>query len=241
MKKHLAILVASLFLVLPVKLIGQSDAGIVQQYKYREAVVDAMVAEESEICSTLVSIRPENAYLSWSNGYVLMLTWTNNFSSCSAGDTVIITWGDTWATAVPELKDWYRKHPADTTDRILRTKQLLGLPPSCSKTSFIELWVKPSDLFRPAYDSAIDKKYSGIQFPANATQDYIDWFDNNIITSYYPPRSTVTLPWTRLGYTYDWGSSGNKVGLSEFIIKKNARVIIKTKSRSEDYLSAITK
>ena len=76
---------------------------------YKEAVIDAMVAEESEICSTLVAIKPYNNYLTWSNGYVLVVTWTKYCSSYTVGDTISISWGETWVTAVPELKDWYKK------------------------------------------------------------------------------------------------------------------------------------
>src|ERR1035437_8381278 len=78
---------------------------------YKEAVIDAMVAEESEVCSTLVAIKPDNNYLTWSNGYVLIVTWTKYCSGYSVGDTISLSWGETWLTAVPELKDWYKRNP----------------------------------------------------------------------------------------------------------------------------------
>ncbi len=202
---------------------------------YREAVIDAMVADSSEICSTLVAIRPDNKYLSWSNGYVLVVTWTKYKSSYPVGDTISTSWGEAWVTAVPEMKDWYKKHPVPRENIVLRTEQLLGLPKDSKNSYFVEMWVKPEDLLRPAYDNEIDDNTCGLSFPATASAGYISWFNNNIITSYYPPTTAKQYPWTRLGYTYDWGNPSNEIGLSEFIVKKNARVIVKSVYPTIDY------
>jgi hypothetical protein len=204
--------------------------------KYGTAVIDAMVTEESEICSTLVAIKPDNNYLSWSNGYVLVVTWTKYCSGYLVGDTISLSWGETWVTAVPELKDWYKNHPVSPDKVTLRTEQLLGLPLNSGDSCFVEIWVKPDDLFRPAYDNEIDDKTSGLNFPANVSPGYVTWFNNNIISSYYPPKGSNKYPWTRLGYTYDWGNPSNEIGLSEFVIKKNSKVIIKSKRSTNDYL-----
>jgi hypothetical protein len=203
---------------------------------YNEAVIDAMVTEEGEICSTLVAIKPDNNYLTWSNGYVLVVTWTKYCSSYTVGDTISISWGETWVTAVPELKDWYKKNPVSPDKITLRTEQLLGLPVKSEDSCFVEMWAKPDDLFRPAYDNEIDKKVSGLKFPVNVSSDYVTWFNNNIISSYYPSNGSNKYPWTRLGYTYDWGNPSTKIGLSEFVIKKNSKVIIKSKLPTKDYL-----
>ena len=36
----------------------------------------------------------------------------------------------------------------------------------------------------------------------------------------------MRFPWTRLGYTYDWGNSTSEIGLSEFVIKNNSQVTV---------------
>jgi len=203
---------------------------------YNEAVIDAMVANESEICSTLVVIRPDNKYLYWSNGYVLVVTWTASCSKYTVGDTVSTSWGEIWVTVVPELKDLYKKNPVSTDKITLRTEQILGLPLNSPDSCFVEIWVKPKDLLRPAYDNEIDKNYSENYFPDKVRSDYITWFNNNIISSYYPSKGTSKYPWTRLGYTYDWGNPDNKIGLSEFIIRKDSKVIIRSKQSTENYL-----
>ncbi len=73
-------------------------------------------------------------------------------------------------------------------------------------------------------------------FFRKVSSDYITWFNDNIIYSYYPQKDKNKYPWTRLGYTYDWGNPVNEVGLSEFIIKKDARVIVKSIQSTEDYI-----
>jgi hypothetical protein len=213
---------------------NQDDSTLAKNYKV--AVIDAMVAEESEICSTLVAITPNNNYLNWSNGYVLVVTWTKYCSGYSVGDTISLSWGETWVTAVPELKDWYKRNPVPHDKLTLRTEQLLGLPVNSHDSCFVELWAKPDDLFRPAYNNEINTKLSGNNFPVNVSSGYVTWFNNNIIASYFPPNGSYKYPWTRLGYTYDWGNPSTKIGLSEFVLKKNSKVIIKSKLPTKDYI-----
>jgi hypothetical protein len=96
----------------------------------------------------------------------------------------------------------------------------------------VELWVKPESLFRPTPDTEITDTTVSLNFPANATSDYKEWFNSNIINSYYPMKN----PWTRLGYTYDWGDSTTHVGLSEFILEQNATAMVKSVTPTVDYL-----
>lgn len=45
-------------------------------------------------------------------------------------------------------------------------------------------------------------------------------------------------PWTRLGYTYDWGSrSSNKYGLSEFVIMPGSKVEVRFTKNIKSYLN----
>jgi hypothetical protein len=42
-------------------------------------------------------------------------------------------------------------------------------------------------------------------------------------------------PWTRLGYTYDWGNPESEVGLSEFVVAAGSTVSIEAVSDNETY------
>lgn len=51
----------------------------------------------------------------------------------------------------------------------------------------------------------------------------------------YDPKTGPPYPWTRLGYTYDWGNAKSRVGLSEFVIRKGARLTVHSVSTTEGY------
>ncbi len=99
MKRLIIILIIPLFFIAngckseddPVTAIETSN-----EEMYEEAIRDAMVAEEGEIYTNLIAIKPENSYLNWSNGYVLVVTWTKYSSSYPVSDTVATWWGETW-------------------------------------------------------------------------------------------------------------------------------------------------
>jgi hypothetical protein len=193
--------------------------------RYRQAIVDAMVAEESERSSNLVAIRRDNPDLSWQdiNGqaYVLVTTWTAWDTNYTVGQRASAVY-DMWVTAVPELRTWWQSKYDGRIDTTLRLEQLLGLAPGRKKTRFLTVWVRPQDLFRPAGDPEIDDAAAGPELQSTVDFDYRTWFNNSIIYSYYPKTS----PWTRLGYTYDWNGQYGERGLSEFVVRKGADIVV---------------
>lgn len=208
---------------------------------YQIAVWDAMVAEESEIVNTLTSISKDNPDLIWQQidgeDYVLVATFTDLIRSFLFKYEVNTYWGETWVTVVPELKDWFNNNDVKPENYIIRTKQLLGLPPGSYCSRVAEFWVKPEDLYRPAYNYEIAGTSSDIFFDGTETTDYKTWFNANIIYSYYPERDGTPYPWTRLGYTYDWGNENSEVGLSEFVVKEESQIIVKSLETLEEYLA----
>ncbi|MCL4692577.1 MAG: hypothetical protein KJ060_08715, partial [Candidatus Hydrogenedentes bacterium] len=118
----------------------------------------------------------------------------------------------------------------------LRAEQLLGLPPHDGKTRFVEFWVDPSDLFRPSPDPAVTDHEAELDFPGSelfvtVSSEYVDWYESQVAISYGPDG----YPWTRLGYTYDWGNPLTEVGLSEFVIRTGATVTVKSVTLNADY------
>lgn len=203
---------------------------------YAQAIDDAVIAKPSEIYSELTPIVETNLNLSWrgepGDKSVLVVTWTKYDSSYPVGETVNTKWGDTWITVVPEIKTFFKNHVDPSSNLTLRAKQLLGLPPNSTNLYFVELWVNPQSLFRPTPDSEINDTVSQLTFPSSATAAYKEWFNDNIIYSYFPPG----YPWTRLGYTYDWGASGSHVGLSEFVLEQYSMVTVESVTPTLDYL-----
>lgn len=204
---------------------------------YHNAIIDAMEADEDEIDSNLVAITKSNQYLTWNDNdadqRVLVVTLTKYPGSYTVGDTDTTWWGDTWVTVVPEMKDWFDRNAVAQENAELRAKQLLGLPPDDGSTHCAEFWVSPDDLFRPAPDNEITDRTAGLDFPAATATWYKEWFNANIIYSYFPMR----YPWTRLGYTYDWGNEESEIGLSEFVVMQNARIVVESVSTTLTYLN----
>jgi hypothetical protein len=48
--------------------------------------------------------------------------------------------------------------------------------------------------------------------------DYPTWFNNRKSNVYFNADYQKTWPWSRLGYTYDWGRPNNPIGGSEFML-----------------------
>ncbi len=164
-----------------------------------------------------------------------------------------------WVTAVPEMNRFLRKagyHPA--TIPPLRIEQLLGMPPKSvegEKRVFVEFWVWPKDLFRPSPDPEITDHEATVDFPTAVSRyltynpealimtwvdsadgymnlTYVEWFENLKSISYTGP---TPYPWTRLGYTYDWGRRDSHVGLSEFVLEGGADIRFNLAAPTTDY------
>ncbi len=205
--------------------------------RYLAAIEDSMIAKENEISTNLTPITQNSSNLIWQgegeNATVLVVTWTKYANSYPVGENVTTSWGYTWVTVAPEIQQFFKDNVASDANYTLRAAELLGLPANTTYTYFVELWVKPESMFRPTPDSEITDATASLTFPTNATAEYKDWFNSNIISSYYPMK----YPWTRLGYTYDWGDSTH-VGLSEFVIAQNATVTVKSVTPTAEYLKS---
>jgi hypothetical protein len=152
------------------------------QAEYMRACADAAVVTPGKISKNLTAIVPENTNLVWENNVVgsrvLVVSWVDqnacNIYKCPAGGcqpTDTCKEGkecqysrDTYVTLAPELKNFFRGATPDP----MRIAQLLGLPPSdaTNKVCFLEMWVSPSDLFRPSPDPEITDTAAEIDFPS---------------------------------------------------------------------------
>jgi hypothetical protein len=215
-----------------------SAAPLSQDQTYLNAIEDAIVAKPSEVYSGLTPIVENNSNLVWQgtpgNESVLIVTWTKYASNYPVNGTVTTSWGETWVTTAPQIQLFFKEHVNSGVNATLRAAQLLGLPANTTDTYFVELWVNPQSLFRSSPDNEITDTTASLTFPANTTADYKAWFNNYIITAYYPMK----YPWTRLGYTYDWGSTQTHMGLSEFVIKQNSTVTVKSVTPTAEFLGS---
>jgi hypothetical protein len=123
-------------------------------------------------------------------------------------------------TVTPALQEACRGWGLDAGATTRRLEQLLGLPPDGGKTRFVALYASPDDLFRPCASGAVTEPTCGLDFAPDATDAHKAWVENLRASSYGDPG----YPWTQLGYTYDWSGDGDKVGLTELVIRQGATV-----------------
>jgi len=187
---------------------------------YAQAIDDASGENPAKIIHNLTPITSSNQQLIRdSNGRVLLVTWTSwdGYDSQTGNDVNLSR--EVWASVGYEAKDFCQALPEEAW--VLRMEQELGLPPGNNKTRFVEMFVDAKDVFRPCADPEIWDTECGFSFPNNVSEEYADWF-NSLRNQSYGENG---YPWTRLGYTYDWGSPGH-MGLSEYVIRPGAQVRI---------------
>ncbi|MCB1733896.1 MAG: hypothetical protein H6981_12645 [Gammaproteobacteria bacterium] len=206
---------------------------------YQAAIDDARVAEPHEISRTLIAIRKSDPSQYWSNDgvddHVLMVAWTNwvGFDQ-SVGESITLG-NDVWLTVAPQVKNFCQATKLQGSALNLRLKQRLGLPPGANRTRFVELWVKPGDLFRPTPDPEINDHEASLDYPdsprSRVSAAHRNWFDTLKSIAYDKGRRT----WTRLGYTYDWANPAYPVGESQFVARSGAVVSVHSVTPTQDY------
>ena len=213
--------------------------------EYQAAIEDARNPTPAKVVQNLVAIVPTNPMLVWKQfddgPRVLMVTLVGTPSRyqpslgramTSRADDVV------WVTAVPELRNLCAQTGFSRGDLAKRLRQLIGLTPETTVTAFVELWVSPSDLRRPAPDNEITDATAGLNIPDDAEPWYRRWFNDTRASQYAdskdPPRNGY--PWTQLGYTYDWGGAPPlHQGVSEFVIRPASTVIVNTITEPQVY------
>lgn len=191
---------------------------------YQEAVLDAMVAEPHEI-RPLVVLSKDSA-LSTIQGQYVLLGSIHHFPESYPEGTVMKLPVTAWTFTDKELIAWLKdpKHVLPANQEIWRLKQMLGLPPHEYYSHVSFYWVNLKDVIRPA--TSIDPRQEVMQPVLNQATPilYKEWFQEQVVDAY----SSHLYPWTRLGYTYDWGKSeqDDAYGVTEFLVHKGAIVSI---------------
>ncbi len=225
---------------------------------YWKAVEDAKKSpDSSKVFRNLTAITHDNNGLVWDkSGRVLVVTWAHyNYSQVDQ-----ILHQDLWVTVVPDLQKFCKNYTSHTliedchlTPLECRIDQLLGMPFDAPNKSrqIVEIWVDPKFLFRPSPDPEITDHEAELNFRppnefASVSFSYYQWFKSQFADRYEYQGKSITpevvatsckvpYPWSRLGYTYDWGNSEDwqdpnrpkTVGLSEFVIRQGSPISVK--------------
>src|SRR5438874_152470 len=150
---------------------------------YMQAITDAMNPTPEEIVHNLVAIVRSNPQLVWKDidgvAHVLMTTVTGNttYYESSVGRAYDTGTHEIWVTAVPELRDKCGQPEFARGNLAMRLRQLLGLTPTSAVIAFVEFWVTPDQIFRPAADNEVTDTTAGLTMPADAEPWYRLWFN----------------------------------------------------------------
>ncbi len=204
------------------------------QRSYHLAIEDAKQAEAVEV-EILQPVVPSNKQLRWrmidGQPHVLMVTWTNwDGYDDLVGQTTTLS-REIWLTPVPQVKRFVHAERPSSSVRDLRLEQYLGLSPNNGKTKWVEMWIKPEDLFRPCPDAEITDDRCDLFIPVDITLEHYQWLMDKQLTSY----GMSGYPWTRLGYTFDWGALDNEVGANELVVREEAIVQIQKVQTTNEY------
>ncbi len=208
---------------------------------YTRAIEDAMYPDSAKVDTNLFALVRTPADSNWKtiNGedYVLMVTWTS-YPYPAPGSPYNNGGYSLWLSAAPQLQrftNWRR-----VKNKGLRLQQLLGMPPGTPNTSFVEVWVRPADLFRPCPSPQVGTKSCPLCFSAADSQNtaHVEWITAKRLANYTCQPLYQHYPWTDLGYTYDW-NPGNRThhGVSEYVLKTNSTVYIKRTVPTQAYLT----
>lgn len=196
------------------------------------AVEDAVFSEDGEV-EVLVSLTKEDDRVIWdeSGERVLVVTWNDYEEDCSKGNSISTEHGEIWVTSLGEMEQWFQENSSGVEDWKLRFSQLLGVPGDGDYSQFTAFWIRPEYMIRPAYVTDVTAEmvndYSAVTDP-----QYKQWFDQNIINSYFAGE----YPWTRLGYTYDWSGGSTDYGLTEFLIFDGSKAEIEFTRSTEEFV-----
>lgn len=201
--------------------------------RLHNAYLDVIEAKEEDI-RPLVSLTKNEENLYWSeDNKVLLFTFHRFPSSYPDGEEITFTWGESWLCSIKEYENWYKSNKDNIKDPLLRTKQVLGMNDESKNTYISSMWIDPNDVQRPAYITDPTKQMS-LQFDENETDEYKAWFSNQ----YYYSYDVAKLPWTRLGYTYDWSEEAkDRYGLTEFIAWKGTTVKVEKTLTVQEFVA----
>jgi hypothetical protein len=181
------------------------------------------------------------ASMSGDNTQVVLVAWHNDGDRFKDGEITHLKDGEVlWTFTDKEFLKWFRENHDKVDNWNIRLKQLLGKSPDTDNRYFTVFWAKVTDVFRPAFFPEINSSMMNTTFTNTLEEDtsenamwFKNWFDKTNASAYRKDG----FPWTRLGYTYDWGNPDSKYGLSEFIVKEGAEIEVKFTRKNRAFLA----
>jgi hypothetical protein len=206
---------------------------------YQAAIRDAAVAAAAKV----VPLTPLPA-----DGTVTVVRWagTRDSLACSGDACVFPRAGKTndddviWVTLAPEVRDRCKQWGLSGEALTRRLNQLLGLPSQSSyQRVFIEFSIPAMAMTRPCVGAGTDAQGRPVCQPALGVNwqkaDKAQSFAALTMASSYTSKGGY--PFTRLGYTYDWGldAQPDHYGASEFVVTPSSPATVLRQATADEY------
>lgn len=197
---------------------------------FEKGMNDAMTSKPYEIYP-LVSLIPEDNNVRFSNDYTKALFISFTFivggRDCYDGQEV-------WCVSEKELSSWIENNGSD----LIRLTKLLGLREDVLISSVNCFWAEVELMFRPCYQPDVKKQLSSSDFDLSSLGNYQSWFKEKASTAF---SSTSPAIWTKLGYSYDLATIGNRYGLTLFALSESSKSENVWTKNINDYLEEFDK
>lgn len=195
---------------------------------FEKGLKDAMVSEPYEIYP-LVSLKPDDALVCFSVDYTkaLFISFeiSLNGSTYSFCDTV-------WCVSEKELSWWLTVDEHEKS--VTRLKKLLGFRDDVEIVGLTAFWAETECVFRPSYQPDTEKQLNASDFDLSSLGEYLEWFKSQSQVAF---KGNYPFIWTKLGYTYDLATIGNRYGLTQFAIFSFDKIEIVWNKTLEEYLT----
>ena len=143
--------------------------------------------------------------------------------------------------------DWANRSAAfegmDSVAAHMRLLQMYGLAPDCDYDIMVQFYADPKGMFRPAHDPDITTTTVGLEFPDYADLNYKvgetnfrEWYRYSVAAAF---EDDSPLPWTQLGYTYDWHKGADHHGVSEYIVGHHTLVKVKSHQTAWEFVKSL--
>ena len=241
---------------------ANKDSLLVETYK---SAIQQAASTGSDQIQPLISLDTLSDMVTWNGdrNRILLVVWHNDPERFQEGRTIKLGDEVLWTVADKEFRKWFNQNKTSVRNWTRRLHQLMGYSLDTTLTYFSTVWVDPKDVVRPAYvpdptsnvmrasfadDNPGEESVASYEPPSEEPaaespfgkkdEAFMIWFQNwfDEAAAKYEKKSSKRL-WTRLGYTYDWSYDRPTYGLSEFIVVRDAEVLVNFTRQTKAFLN----
>jgi len=135
----------------------------------------------------------------------LAVSWTDSEEFNGKEGEEVVVEGEMWVTAIPDMRDFCQAYePTAEAPYELRISQLVGVPPNVGWNRYVEVWVDPATVFRPAPDPEITDSTAGLEmvqpedFDDETFAAFQEWFNAYNSVAYNLENGFPWIPPSRL-------------------------------------------